>query len=307
MNPAVTAAPAQGQDCSRETGQYLTFWLERHSYAIPLVSVAEITPNLELNRMPHMPPSVVGLLNLRGEVLPVINMRIRLGLPRLELTAFRNILVLEVEGSRIGLLVDAVDSVLAVGPENHVPVSPLLQGIHGQWVRAFLLQGDRTVLLLDPEEVTDTGDQARRGHRGHGAREAGQILDESLRKLIESAPDKDPRETGKVLPQMQATIQQSEQEMAQVLDRVEAMLASTDLMFRGVARLKQEATLGRVKGHEKAVAEMDKVATEMQDRIFRVIQMIQFQDIARQKLERVLKHLHQLQGAISAKMRDPGR
>lgn len=307
MSLATPAAVPSRERGAEAASQYLTFWLDRHSYAIPLESVAEITRNLDLNRMPHMPHSVVGLLNLRGEVLPVIDMRARLGLSLQEARLFGNILIVEVDQARVGLLVDAVDSVVTVPAEQHVPMSPLLEGTHGQWVQGFLLLGGKTVLRLDPVQVAATGDHARREKGLRGASDAGRQLDEDLRRLIDAAPEKDPRETQRVLPQMQATIQQSEQEMTQVLDRVEAMLASTDLMFRGVARLKQEATMGRVKGHERAVAEMDRVATEIQDRIFRVIQMIQFQDVARQKLERVLSHLHTLQGVISAKMRDPGR
>jgi len=96
------------------------------------------------------------------------------------------------------------------------------------------------------------------------------------------------------IPQMEAAIAHTEVEMAKVLDRVETMLASTDLGFTGLARLKQEVSLGHFKGQE------------IQEQVFELIQMLQFQDIARQKLERVLSHVRGLQAVIGQKFRDTG-
>jgi hypothetical protein len=91
--------------------------------------------------------------------------------------------------------------------------------------------------------------------------------------------------------------------MAKVLDRVETMLASTDKVFQSLGYLKQEAGLGKFKGHERDIAELDRTNQEMQDTVFALIQQMQFQDIARQKLERVMAHLKGMQVAITGKFR----
>ena len=91
--------------------------------------------------------------------------------------------------------------------------------------------------------------------------------------------------------------------LTKVLERVEGMLASTDRVFTGLGYLKQEAGLGRLKGHERDIAELERTNQEMQDTVFALMQQMQFQDIARQKLERVMVHLKGMQGAISGKLR----
>jgi hypothetical protein len=95
--------------------------------------------------------------------------------------------------------------------------------------------------------------------------------------------------------------------MAKVVERVEAMLASADLAFQGLARLKQEVKLGHLPGQEVTIAEIERIGTQLQDEIFELIQRIQFQDITRQKLERVLNHIRGLQLIVGQKFRDPGR
>ena len=157
------AEPAQGAGRGMEH-RYLAFHLGGNVYAIPLAQVAEITPCQDLNHMPHMPKDVEGLLNLRGTVLPVINLRIRMGLATQEThPASANILVLDTgTQSPMGVLVDAVDSVILAPPERRLPVSPLLEGLRGAWVTGFLSQGERLVLLLDVALLADL--EASRAH-----------------------------------------------------------------------------------------------------------------------------------------------
>ena len=105
---------AAGDRATEFSHQYLTFTLNKRTYAIPLAQIAEITNNLELNHMPHMPKGVEGLLNLRGKVLPVINLRTRLGVALRDSKLSENILILDTGGHDIGILVDRVESVLTI-------------------------------------------------------------------------------------------------------------------------------------------------------------------------------------------------
>ncbi len=299
---AVAAPPLPGQEAGGDL-QILTFHLAGHLYGIPLTLVREITPLKELNKMPHMPRGVEGLLNLRGEVIPVINLRIRLDLPGEDAPASK-ILVLELASGVVGLHVDGVDSVLRVPSNRFTPPSPLLEGIEGAWIRGFVVLEDRIIALLDPLHAGSL-------HQGR----AGAItvneevlhlerrLDEGLQNLIAMAPEKEPEGHGHVIPQVESAITFTEQEMAKVLDRVEGMLGHTDKMFRSLAFLKHEVGLGRLKGHEKEVVELEKLIHALQDTVFGLIQQIQFQDIARQKLERVMSHLRGLQKVVGGNLR----
>jgi purine-binding chemotaxis protein CheW len=283
--------------------QYLTFTLNKRSCAIPLAQIAEITNNLELNHMPHMPKGVEGLLNLRGTVLPVINLRTRMGLPAIETKAFENILILDIDGHRTGILVDQVESVITATREQITPASPLLSGSEGAWTTGFVLLQDRVVVVLDTRLLTALG--SARIHATHTGREdLAQRLDEDLKKLIELAPRRAEADTHKLIPQMEEAISHTEVEMAKVVDRIETMLSNADQAFQGLARLKQEVKLGRLPGQEATIAEIERIGTEIQEQIFGLLHQIQFQDIARQKLERVLNHIRGLQMIVGQKFRD---
>jgi purine-binding chemotaxis protein CheW len=287
--------------------QYLSFALDGHIYAVPLGQVAEITPFMELNRIPHMPRSVEGLLNHRGQVIPVISLRVRMNLAHQEASLSRNIVVLnQGSGGPVGILVDAVDAVVSAAPDQLVPASPLLCGSEGAWVKGFILLGGRIIALLDLAFVTALhGARAQMGAAAVQDRDL--MLDKGLQDLIQLAPPRTVAEGGRIIPQMEEAIAHTEREMGKVIDCVEAMLAGSDQGFRALARLKQESALGRLKGEEANLAEIERLGSELQDQVFGLIHQLQFQDIARQKLERVLNHIRGLQVVVGAKFRDAAR
>jgi purine-binding chemotaxis protein CheW len=303
------AAPSPSSEARvRAEGQasvhhrFMTFFLNERAYGLPLRHVAEITPFRNLNKLPHMPRSVEGILDLRGRVVPVVNLRARMSLPPLDPSKTGTILVLDLAGTATGLLVDAVDAVVNIPAEDIVPASPLLAGLDGAWVEGFIVQGERVVTLLDAALIANHGIGRTHGKEILATFSLEERLDDGLKRLIEMAPSKEEGEH-RVLPQIEASISYTEQEMAKVLERVEAMLASTDRVFQGIGYLKQEAGLGKLKGHERDIAELERTNQQMQDTVFALIQQMQFQDIARQKLERVMVHLKGMQGAISGKFR----
>jgi purine-binding chemotaxis protein CheW len=280
----------------------MTFYLNERAYGLPLRHVAEITPLRELNKLPHMPKAVEGILDLRGRVVPVVNLRVRMSLPPLESSRAGTILVLDLAGLATGLLVDAVDAVVSVPEEDLVPASPLLAGLDGAWVEGFIVQGDRVVTLLDAALIANLGAARTQGKEILATLSLEERLDDNLRRLIEMAPPKEQGEH-RVMPQIESSISYTEQEMGKVLERVEGMLTGTDKVFKGIGYLKHEAGLGRLKGHERDIADLERLNQEMQDTVFALIQQMQFQDIARQKLERVMSHLKGMQVAISGKFR----
>jgi purine-binding chemotaxis protein CheW len=278
-----------------------------HTYAVPLAQVAEITPHRDLNQIPHMPRSVEGLLDLRGQVIPVINLRVRLGLERQASELSRNIIVLDMgAASNVGLLVDKVESVISTTVESLIPASALLAGPEGAWVQGFIIQGQDITALLDSRLITTFHHSAGHGLQLGANQDQERLLDESLKELIETAPLRTVTDATRIIPQMEEAIAHTEAEMEKVVARVEEMLAFTDRSFQGVVRLKQEAGLGHMKGLEGTLAEIEGIGTQLQDGIFALIQQLQYQDIARQKLERVLNHIRGLQMVVGTKFRDRG-
>jgi purine-binding chemotaxis protein CheW len=302
--PSEARVRAEGQGSVQH--RFMTFFLNDRAYGLRLSHVAEITPFRSLNKLPHMPPSVEGILDLRGRVIPVVNLRVRMSMPPLDPSKTGTILVLDLSGTATGLLVDAVDAVVSIPEEDIVPASPLLAGLDGAWVEGFIVQGECVVTLLDAALIANRGGRRTQGKEVLTSLSLEERLDEGLKQLLEVAPSKDESEH-RVLPQIESSISFTEQEVARVLERVEAMLSSTDKVFNGLGFLKQEAGLGKLKGHEKAIAELERTNQQLQDTVFTLIQQMQFQDIARQKLERVMLHLKGMQGVISGKLRPPQR
>lgn len=308
MNLAFAPAiePHAGERERGASQQYITFSLEDRIYGVPLTQVAEISPNRPLNRMPHMPKGVEGLLDLRGTVIPVVNLRVRLGLPAIEASDSNNILILTLAGILVGVLVDKVDSVVTASAEQHAPAGPILAGKDGAWVSGFLLQGDRVTVLLDTSLIIALGGE-RVARVSAEALDHERKLDATLRQLIEMAPERSKLETGRIIPQMEAAIQHTEEEMAKVVARIEHMLVGADSTFQSMVLLKQQVSLGRLPGQESLLAELEKNTQDIQDQLFNLLHQIQFQDIARQKLERVLNHVRGLQMTIGQKFRDIGK
>ncbi|MBI4911320.1 MAG: purine-binding chemotaxis protein CheW [Acidobacteria bacterium] len=302
MNP-VAAEPSVGAARQGPREQVLAFGLGDRSFGIPLAQVAEIQPFQTLRRMPHMPRGVEGLLDLRGQVIPVVNLRTRLGFPPREDTAGSVVLVVEVASLRTGLLVDAVHGVIRRSQGQLVPPSRILDGPDGGWVTGFLVLGDRILSLLDPVRAASPAKQLGRSSVRVETLDLETRLDEDLQRLLAMAP---PRAEGggRIIPQIETAISHTEEEMAKVLERVEGMLENTDQLYMSLGRLKQEAAMGHLKGEEVRVAELDKLATLIQEEVFRTLQLCQFQDIARQKLERVLRHIQGLQGLVGKRLRE---
>lgn len=301
VSPSPEARVRAGEQASAHH-RFMTFFLDDRAYGLALQHVAEITPLRSLNKLPHMPRAVEGILDLRGRVVPVVNLRVRMSMPPLDPSKTGTILVLDLAGTATGLLVDAVDAVVTIPEEDIIPASPVLAGLEGAWVEGFIVQGERVVTLLDAALIANHGVGRTQGKAVLATLSLEERLDDGLKRLIEMAPAKEGSEN-RVLPQIETSISYTEQEMAKVLERVETMLSSTDKVFTGLGYLKQEAGLGKLKGHEADIAELERTNQEMQDAVFALIQQMQFQDIARQKLERVMVHLQGMQGAISGKLR----
>ena len=305
-----TMAPsgAHAQDHSHSSvgsvSKYMSFMIDGRTYAVALSHVAEITPYAELNQMPHTPVCVEGLLDLRGHVLPVVSLRTKMGLPKKESRETDTILILTHDDSRIGVLVDQIESVITANHDEQVPVSSLLEGSDGTWVREILLLNGKVILVLEPSSLVRISQHEA---PSDASKELASIqlndielqLDEGLRKLISLASTKDEGGRSNVIPEVKSIIGHTESEMTKVIDSVESMLASADAAFGGLGRFKQEVAISGMKGFDAKMSELDTVTQEVQDSIFNLIQQLQFQDIVRQRLEKVLHHIVGMHGVIS--------
>jgi purine-binding chemotaxis protein CheW len=147
-------SPVQVQDVTR---QVLSFHLEDETYAVDILRVREIRGFTSVTRMPEAPAHMLGVLNLRGSIVPIIDMRRRIGIAAVEPTALTVVVVLSVEGSRgrrdFGLVVDSVSDVLDI-PNQGIRPAPDVVSAHGEDLVCGLAQvADRMVMLLDIDRM----------------------------------------------------------------------------------------------------------------------------------------------------------
>jgi|SRR5688572_26166738 purine-binding chemotaxis protein CheW len=133
--------------------QFLTFTLGDEEYGVAILNVQEIKGYAPVTPIPNTPSWVRGVMNLRGTIVPVIDLRLRLGMPPTEYGPFTVIVVLAVEGKVVGAIVDAVSDVLTI-PDADVQQAPELGvGIDVRFVGGIAQAGEKLVILLDAEAM----------------------------------------------------------------------------------------------------------------------------------------------------------
>lgn len=138
-------------------GQYLTFALAQELFAVDIHAVREIIEYGHLTSVPMMPPSILGVINLRGAVVPVIDLGLRFGGSATVIGPRTCIVILEIatgDGLRvIGMVVDAVSEVLELGADQIEPAPSFGNRIRADFIRGMGKVNDRLVVLLDVGRV----------------------------------------------------------------------------------------------------------------------------------------------------------
>jgi purine-binding chemotaxis protein CheW len=142
------AAPAAPAVLEREL-HLVVFRLDAEEYGVPIEAVREVVRVADVTRVPHAPTHIRGVMNLRGRILPIVEIRTRLRLTPAELTPASRVVVVEVAGRMLGLLVDSVGQVARVG-ERQVSAPPEeVRNAGAEAVTGVARVGQRLLILLD--------------------------------------------------------------------------------------------------------------------------------------------------------------
>lgn len=133
--------------------QLVVFKLVNEYYGIDISTVESIIKLQPITVVPHAPFFVEGVVNLRGAILPVIDLRKRFDLPPVEPTKDTRIVIVEINGVMAGMVVDAVTEVLRLPEESIDPLSPLVTTSNVAFIRSIAKLEDRLIILLDLEKV----------------------------------------------------------------------------------------------------------------------------------------------------------
>lgn len=154
-HPANADAPAAD---TAAAAQYLTVNLAQEEYAIDILAVREIRGWTPVTRIPQAPSYVLGVLNLRGAIVPVLDLRLRFGLAREEYTATTVTVVVTVANRLFGVVVDAVSDVLDVQSDQIRPVPDMGTAVDTEYLKGLTAVEERMVLLLDVDKLLQPQD-----------------------------------------------------------------------------------------------------------------------------------------------------
>ena len=140
--------------------QLVSFKIADEEFGIDILKVHEINRMMNITKVPNAPHYVDGVVNLRGRVIPVINLRTKLAMERKEYDRNSRIIVVELGGKTIGFIVDEVSEVLRI-PMNITEKPPeMVSGINSAFITAIGKLEDRLLILLDLEKVLTESDEA---------------------------------------------------------------------------------------------------------------------------------------------------
>ena len=146
-----TALNQVGSDGSPD--QCLVFILRQQLYAVPILAVQEIRRYSEPTPLPNAPPYVLGLINLRGTVIPVFDLRMRFGVPSPVYDRLTVIVIVIVGERNVGIVADDVSKVLTLGEGDVRPSPEMAAQVDLTFVQGVLREGERLVTLLDVERL----------------------------------------------------------------------------------------------------------------------------------------------------------
>ncbi len=144
------------QKAQQLAGKYLSFTLASQEYALGALEVAEIIGLQDITTVPRAPSFIKGVINLRGKVIPVLDLRLKLGLPEEKYTSLAAIIITRNAEADVGLLVDAVSDVLEIAGEEIEEVPSFSSQIDTSYILALAKTNDRVTILLDLAGIIKT-------------------------------------------------------------------------------------------------------------------------------------------------------
>ena len=136
------------------------FRLGLEEYAVDILKIKEIKLLMEITRVPKAPSFVEGVINLRGDIVPIIDLRKKLRLPTSDLGEDTRIIIVEIESKMCGVIVDGVSEVIEIEENKILPPPSIVKGsIDSAYLKGVGKLGDRILILLDLDKILTTNER----------------------------------------------------------------------------------------------------------------------------------------------------
>lgn len=162
MNMMTDAAQVARHEAARAAahagGEFLTFRLGEEEYGIDILRVQEIRSYEQPTRIANAPSFIKGVVNLRGVIVPIVDLRLKLGCATAEYNSFTVVIVLNVKGRVVGAVVDSVSDVLELPAETIKPAPEMSSAIDASFITGIGSVNDRMLILMDIESLMASAD-----------------------------------------------------------------------------------------------------------------------------------------------------
>lgn len=157
MNEAETLKEMMEEEEDTQKGRFLTFELGKESYGIEIRYVTEIIGLQPVTEVPELPDYMKGIINLRGKIIPVMDVRLRFNKPFREYNDRTCIIVVDIDEVSIGLIVDSVSEVLSI-PEEEIVPPPEVNKTGNKYIKGIGKVGQGVKLILDCMKILEEDD-----------------------------------------------------------------------------------------------------------------------------------------------------
>ncbi|MDD4699951.1 MAG: chemotaxis protein CheW [Oscillospiraceae bacterium] len=160
MRSATSEADIFKDDTQEDTqkGRFLSLSLSEEVFALEIKYVTEIVGVQPITPIPEVPDYVKGIINLRGKIIPVIDMRLKFKKPSTEYTDRTCIIVVDIEQVSVGLIVDNVVEVVSIPDKDIVPPPDYRTGIQNRYIKGIGMVETKVILLLDCKKILSKDD-----------------------------------------------------------------------------------------------------------------------------------------------------
>ncbi len=144
-----------------ELMQLVTFSIGEEEFGVDILKVQEIIRTMEITKVPRAPQFVEGVINLRGKVIPIIDLRRRFGLTTRSHDKHTRIIVIELSNMIVGFVVDSVSEVLRIPASTVEPPPPVVSGLESEYISGVGKLEDRLLIMLDLNRLLSGEEQAK--------------------------------------------------------------------------------------------------------------------------------------------------
>ncbi|MCK5267061.1 MAG: purine-binding chemotaxis protein CheW [Spirochaetes bacterium] len=144
------------EDSAFEAFQFVSFYVGSENYGVSIENVESIVRIPDVTLLPQTEDFIKGIINIRGNIIPVIDMRERFGMVSVNYSSTTRVIVVKINEKLIGMIVDNVSQVIVLNSEQITPAPDVIHGISGEYLDGIGKQGDDIVIILNVEKILTT-------------------------------------------------------------------------------------------------------------------------------------------------------